>query len=88
MLDETSPAKTLFAAVTHLAAAWRQRRFALLVGAGVVVNGLVCGVLASPYDRFQARVVWLVPFLVIAGWLVARRRDAGRGAPTPKKGTP
>lgn len=28
---------------------------------GWVLNGLICGALASPYGRFQARVAWLLP---------------------------
>jgi hypothetical protein len=29
---------------------------------GVVLNAAICGVLSGPYDRYQARVIWLVPF--------------------------
>ncbi|QXQ07236.1 hypothetical protein KX816_04105 [Sphingosinicellaceae bacterium] len=36
-----------------------------LIIAGVVANAFICGGLASPYDRFQARVVWLIPLLAI-----------------------
>jgi hypothetical protein len=46
----------------------RLRGFCLYVLAGVVVNALVCGIIASPYDRFQARVIWLVPFIAVALW--------------------
>lgn len=42
-----------------------------LVLAGVAVNAVVCGLLASPLDRFQARVVWLLP---LAAWLAALGR--------------
>ena len=48
---------------------------------GVVVNGLVCGLLASPYDRFQARVIWLVVFaaaLMGAQFLGVRSESARR----------
>lgn len=41
--------------------------------AGVVLNALVCGLLASPLDRFQARVMWLLPF---AAWLAATARHS------------
>lgn len=37
--------------------------FGLLVCGGVLLNAVACAVLASPLDRFQARVVWLLPFL-------------------------
>lgn len=48
--------------------------------AGVVVNGLVCGFLASPYDRFQARVIWLVVFAaaLMATSLIADRTGPAR----------
>lgn len=31
---------------------------------GLVLNALICGMLASPYGRFQARIVWLLPLLL------------------------
>ncbi len=54
--------------------AWRRRssplprpagfnELLLVVGAGVVANALICAVFAAPLDRFQARVIWLVPLL-------------------------
>jgi len=57
--------------------AWRRRsmplprpagfnELLLVVGAGVVANALICAVLAAPLDRFQARVIWLVPLLATA----------------------
>lgn len=42
--------------------------------AGLLLNAVVCGVLASPYDRFQARVAWLVPVLAVIA-LVAYAKD-------------
>lgn len=53
---------------------WRRRASALqrptgfdelvlMVGAGVLANALICAVFASPLDRFQSRVIWLVPLL-------------------------
>jgi len=41
----------------------RWRVFAGLVVLGVLTNALVCGALSTPYDRYQARVVWLLPLL-------------------------
>ncbi|WP_111535690.1 hypothetical protein [Palleronia aestuarii] len=32
---------------------------------GVILNAAVCGILASPYGRFQARIAWIVPFLAL-----------------------
>ena len=39
--------------------------FAGLVLVGVVLNAAVCGMLSGPEDRYQARVVWLVPLLAL-----------------------
>jgi hypothetical protein len=58
------------------AAAGRSRVYgpnieALLISAAIglsgalVVNAAVCGVLSGVYDRYQARLIWLVPFLAI-----------------------
>lgn len=33
-----------------------------VVVACVLLNALICGILASPYGRFQARLIWLLPF--------------------------
>ncbi|MEO1227822.1 MAG: hypothetical protein AAFZ18_02880 [Myxococcota bacterium] len=41
------------------------RTFALFIVLGVVGNAAVCGFLASPYDRFQARIVWVLPALAM-----------------------
>jgi hypothetical protein len=47
----------------------------------VIANALVTGVLASVEDRYQSRVIWLVPLLAAAfvlEWLDHRtRRIAG-----------
>jgi hypothetical protein len=69
--------------------------FAGLVLAGVVLNAAVCGVLNGIYDRFQARVVWLVPLLALVccfqlrtsqQWLTERSRSraADRVAEGPR----
>ncbi|TNC47718.1 hypothetical protein FHG66_15990 [Rubellimicrobium rubrum] len=31
---------------------------------GLILNAFICGMLASPYGRFQARIVWLLPLLL------------------------
>lgn len=52
------------------------RRLLFVVSAGLLLNAAICGVLASPYDRFQARVAWLIPVLSIialAAYLQDRR---------------
>ena len=57
--------------------------FVWTVIAGVVANAVICATLASSMDRFQARVIWLLPFMALAALarvyaypaLVARTRD-------------
>ena len=36
--------------------------FAGALLAGFLLNAVICATVASPYDRFQARVAWLIPF--------------------------
>ncbi len=43
---------------------------------GVLVNDLVCGCLSTPHDRYQMRVIWVLP-AVAAAILIARWADAG-----------
>lgn len=50
---------------------------ALVVLLGVVLNGLICGAIASPYGRFQARVIWLLPLVALA--LIGLRARAAAG---------
>ena len=54
---------------------------------GVVLNALICGGLVSPYDRFQARIVWIVPLLaglaVYLSRLVEASRRDGAGLHSP-----
>ncbi|UAK23420.1 hypothetical protein [Sphingomonas nostoxanthinifaciens] len=70
--------------------AWRlrgdthARGWLLLAGivcAGVVLNGLACGLLAFPYDRFQARVIWLLPFLALSGAALIKRQSSATITP-------
>lgn len=37
----------------------------LILVTGVVVNALICGILASPYGRFQARIIWILPLAAV-----------------------
>jgi hypothetical protein len=58
---------------------WSPRVIALatIIGFVVVVNAAVTGVLANVEDRYQARVIWLVPLLaavLVLTWLDERRR--------------
>lgn len=92
--DGRGPARS--SALEHNAASSSaaRSRFALFGGvvlAGVVTNAAVCAALASSMDRFQARVVWLLPFLAVAGVMVwrAQRGLAAPGAdPDPDRSDP
>ena len=46
--------------------------FVWIALAGVVANAVICATLASSLDRFQSRVIWLVPFMALA--VLARER--------------
>jgi hypothetical protein len=44
---------------------WPAQIFVLMVVGGIVANAAVTGILSTPHDRYQARVIWLVPMLVM-----------------------
>lgn len=52
--------------------------FALVLVGGVVANAAVTGILSTPHDRYQARVIWLVPLLALIVFLRGRPAAAGR----------
>lgn len=39
--------------------------FCFIISAGVLVNAIICGSLSTPHDRYEARVIWLLPFLAM-----------------------
>lgn len=39
------------------------RRLAVVIIFSIVVNAFVCGAMSEPYDRYEARVIWLIPLL-------------------------
>ena len=47
--------------------------FTIAVILGVLFNAAVCGAISEPYNRYQARVIWLIP---LAALLLAYRRSA------------
>jgi len=56
---------------------------ATIIGFVVVVNAAVTGVLANVEDRYEARVIWLVPLLaavLVLRWLEERRRERFYGS--------
>ncbi len=38
-------------------------RFTLTITVGLVVNAIICGALSAPVDRYQGRVIWLLPLI-------------------------
>ena len=71
------------ACLTVAAAATRRRDWMILqfmgvVATGILANAFVCGALSSGDGRYQARIVWLIPFAAIVG--AAR---VVRSRPTP-----
>jgi hypothetical protein len=42
----------------------------------VIVNAAVCGMLSGPFDRYQARLLWLVPASALLYAIARRRRRA------------
>jgi hypothetical protein len=60
---------------------------ALFVLAGVALNAVVCGVLSGPHDRYQARVIWLVPLLA-AGLALGRAPELSAAPRVPAPAAP
>ena len=50
--------------------------FAVVLIGGVVANAAVTGILSTPHDRYQARVIWLIPLLAMIVLLHGRPRGA------------
>lgn len=80
-LVETSNLVLTLAALLYLAFVLVRGRVsrdeAVFIGVvclGLVANAIVCGGLASPNPRFQARVIWLLPFLGLAHLVWGRLR--------------
>jgi hypothetical protein len=49
--------------------------FSLVVAVGIVANAFVTGALSGVYDRYQARIIWLVPFVFATSVAVSLRRQ-------------
>jgi len=56
----------------------REREVLLVVAFGLLANAAIFGALSAPTDRYQSRVVWILPALVALFWLERRRRCATR----------
>ena len=70
LFDTIVPLATLVAALIYVAAALTGRisrswvRAGLLLGLALAVNAAVFGGLSAPVDRYQGRLVWLIPALL------------------------
>jgi hypothetical protein len=49
---------------------WRAATYVLL--AGILLNAIICGGLSDVNNRYEARVIWLIQFSLIAGLCVTR----------------
>lgn len=61
-----------------------RRDFVILAVAGVVINGICCGILAVPLGRFQARAGFIILFIGLG--VLAARRTAQRRVETGSDG--
>jgi hypothetical protein len=54
------------------------RRGAMLIVLGVLANAVICGALSGPHERYQMRLIWLVPFaaLIAAAGTGRQKADA------------
>jgi hypothetical protein len=53
----------------------------ILVGVGILLNVVVTSALSGPFDRYLARISWLIPFVALVGFLstVSRPSRMARG---------
>jgi hypothetical protein len=100
VLSALTYASTVAAVVLGAWWAWRRRagahaqvpqrleQVAMLVLAGVATNALVCVTAASSLDRFQSRVIWLLPFLALTvlAWGASRSRVVETTRPQGSQG--
>jgi hypothetical protein len=76
-------------AAVLIAAAARERRvfvFLCTIATGLIGNAFLCGALSTVAQRYQSRVIWLVPFGVVVG--LVRLRQVLRTRATPPSPTP
>lgn len=66
----------------------RMAQVAVLSLTGLAANALVCAALASPMDRFQARLAWLPALLALAALAHAWRRRLAAARPQAIPRTP
>lgn len=57
----------------------REREMLFVALAGLAINAAIFGGLSAPADRYQTRVIWILPLLSAVYWL-ARREATARGS--------
>jgi hypothetical protein len=50
--------------------------FVALIGAGLLLNAAICGVISGPYARYGARVIWLAPMCALLAALLFGARSS------------
>jgi hypothetical protein len=88
--------------VAFIALLWRRPparlvELSVVIGAMVIGNGFLTGSMSMPDDRYECRVIWLVPLLAglfVSAWLCRWQTDktadlssGGIGSPLPMKHT-
>ncbi len=62
---------------------WNFTALAVLVSGTIIVNAAVCGILSGVFDRYQSRVIWLLPFAAAIGVTLYLKRRFGGPASGP-----
>jgi uncharacterized membrane protein YphA (DoxX/SURF4 family) len=44
---------------------WRRARALVFVFVALAANAIICGTFSGPHDRYQSRLLWTVPFLLV-----------------------
>lgn len=57
--------------------AWNFTALAVVVLGTIVVNAAVCGILSGVFDRYQSRVLWLLPFAAAIGVILYLKQRSG-----------
>lgn len=82
--DALSTALVIVSGVYLIMLAPRMRRgelvVALIAVIGLLVNAFVTGVLSSVANRYQGRLIWVLPALALGFWLARRRTSEAVGA--------
>jgi hypothetical protein len=47
----------------------QQVRIVVWIAIGVAANAAICGIFSEPADRYEARVAWLIPFVMMTAVL-------------------